>query len=94
MHTAWIALTFLTNSLFISFLTASLSTISLIFLKSTGLVSNLPISNLSVSGFKLAKPTFLANSDVSIPAAFFESAFVAQLYKPNPTFTFFLEVLV
>ena len=68
-------------------------------LKSTGVVSNLPISNLSTllfklpkplgtffnlsisylftSDFKLAKSFFLANCDVSTPAALFKSDFVA-----------------
>ena len=38
---------------------------------------NLSISNLSTSVFKLTRPDFAANLDVSIPAVFFKSDFVA-----------------
>ena len=47
------------------------------------LLCNLTISNLSVSDFKLAKPRFLWNSDVSTLVVFFKSAFVACLDKSN-----------
>ena len=40
-------------------------------LKSLGIFFNLSISKLSTLDFKLAKSTFLANFDVSTPAAFF-----------------------
>ena len=49
----------------------------LVYSKSTGTVSNFSISNLSISAFKLAKSGFAASLDVSIPVAFFQSAFVA-----------------
>ena len=52
-------------------------TASLTLFKSAGVVSNLSISNLSNSKFKLAKSTFLANFDVSLLVAFFKSTFVA-----------------
>ena len=39
--------------------------------------SNLSISNLSTSNFKLAKSSFLANCDASTPASYFQSDFVA-----------------
>ena len=45
-------------------------------LKSVEVVSNLAISNLSTSNFKLAKSAFLVKSDVSTPAAFSKSNFV------------------
>ena len=43
--------------------------------KLLGTYFNLSIPNLSTSGFKLAKPIFLAKSDVSTSVAFFKSAF-------------------
>ena len=46
-------------------------------LKSTGAGTNLSISNLSTSAFKLAKSNLAASLDVSIPVVFFKSAFVA-----------------
>ena len=64
------SLTFLTNSLYSVFLTASFFTSSLKLLKSPGVVCNLPISNLSTSDFQLAKSAFLANFDISTPVAF------------------------
>ena len=51
-----VALTFLTNSSYTVFLTTSLFTTSLSLLKSTGVVSHLPISNLCTLLFKLLKP--------------------------------------
>ena len=52
-------------------------TTSLSLLKSTGTGTNLSISNLSISAFKLAKSDFATGLDVSIPVAFFKSIFVA-----------------
>ena len=46
-------------------------------MKSIGTVFNLSTSSLSISVFKLAKPDFAADFDVSTPVAFFNSAFVA-----------------
>ena len=93
-----ILLTFSTNSSSV-FLTLSFFTLSLSLLKSTEVVSNLPISNvstllfkllkplgsfsnlskfnLSTSDFELARSSFLAKSDVSIPVAFFNSDYAA-----------------
>ena len=73
----WIALTLLTNSSCISSLTTSFLTIWLSLLKSIGVLSNLPITSLLISDFKLAKSKVLANFDVSTVAAFFKSVFVA-----------------
>ena len=69
-------LTFLTSSSYTVFLTTSFSTTLFSLLKSARVVSKLPISDLSISYFKLAKSTFLANSNISTPAAFFMSDFV------------------
>ena len=44
--------------------------------KLLGTFSNLSMSNLSTSDFEFAKSVFLAKSDVSTPAAFFESVFL------------------
>ena len=60
-----------------SFLATSLSTTSFNFLKSTGVASNLPISSLSISDFKLPKLTFLGNLDLSKSVAISKSMFVA-----------------
>ena len=62
------ALTFLTNSLYTVFLTTSYFTTLLRLLKLAGIVSNLSISTLSISGFKLAKSTILTSFDVITPA--------------------------
>ena len=51
------------NSSYTVFLTTSFPTTLLSLLKSAEVVSNLPITNLSISGFKLAKSTFLPKSD-------------------------------
>ena len=64
MSIAGIALTFLTDSSYAVFLTFSVFTVSLRWLKSTGLVSNLLISNLPISVFMLVKSIFLASFDV------------------------------
>ena len=50
-------------------------------LKSSEIVFNLSISNLSRWDFKLAKSAFLAKDDVSTPVVFFKSAFIAYLDK-------------
>ena len=64
MSIVGIALTFLTDSSYTVFLTFSVFTVPLRWLKSTGLVSNLLISNLPISVFMLAKSIFLASFDV------------------------------
>lgn len=64
MSIVGIALTFLTDSSYTVFLTFSGFTVPLRWLKSTGLVSNLLISNLPISVFMLAKSIFLASFDV------------------------------
>ena len=55
---------------------------------------SLSISNLSTLDIKLAKSTFLAKDDVSIPLAFFKSVFVAQLDKFVQLSLFLLKILV
>ena len=55
--------------------TSNLFTLLFKLFKPVGTFSNLQISYLSTSYFKLAKSVILANSDVSQPVAFFESAF-------------------
>ena len=50
---------------------------SLTFIKSTEKGSNLPISNLFISAFKVAKSDFAASLDASIPVVFFKYVFVA-----------------
>ena len=55
----------------------NLSALLFKLLKSSGTVFNLSTSILPTSAFKLAKSDFAANLDVSIPVAFFKSAFVA-----------------
>ena len=52
-----------------------LSTLLYKFLKLVGTFFSLPISNLATLDFNLAKATFLAKHDVSIPVAFFKSVF-------------------
>ena len=64
MSIVGIALTFLTDSSYTVFLTFSVFTVPLRWLKSTGLVSNLLISNLPISVFMLVKSIFLASFDV------------------------------
>ena len=49
---------------------------SLSLLKSIETGTNFSKSNLSTSTFKQAKSDFAASSDVTIPVAFFKSAFV------------------
>ena len=60
-----------------------------LLLKSTGVVSNLLISNQSTSDFKQAKSAFLADLDLLMPIALFQSDF-ALLGKSNSTFVIFL----
>ena len=52
-------------------------TTSFTLLKSTGTGTNLSISNLSISAFKLTKSDFAASLDALIPVAFVNSVFVA-----------------
>ena len=56
--------------------TSDLSTLPFKLVTLVGTFFILSISNLSTLDLKLAKPTFLANFDVSTPVAFFKSAFV------------------
>ena len=72
-----ILFTFAFNLLYTVFLTASYFTTSLSWLKSTKTGTNLSISNLSASAFKVTKYYFEASLDESIPVAFFKSGFVA-----------------
>ena len=60
-----------------SFLTASFFTTSLNLLKSTGIGTNLSMSNLSTSVFRLAKLVFTAKLEVSTCEIFLISVFVA-----------------
>ena len=70
----WITLIFnslfLTNSSYKIILTTSFFTTQLTLLKPTGVVSSLPMPNLLISDFKLAKSIFLSKFDVSTPVAF------------------------
>ena len=59
------------------FLTTSFFATSLSLLKSTGTGTNLSISNLSTSAFKLAKFVFNAKLEVSACEIFLISVFVA-----------------
>ena len=54
-------------------------------LKLFGAIINLSISYLSTSAFKLTKSDFDTNLEVSIPIAFFKTAFSAQLDKSKST---------
>ena len=56
--------TFATNLLYTSYLTTSFFTTSLDLLKSTGIGTNLSISNLSTSVFRLAKLVFSAKLEI------------------------------
>ena len=66
-----------TNWLYTSFLTTSVLTTSLSLLKSAGTGTNLSISNLSTSVFKLAIFVFNAKLEVSLCEIFLISAFLA-----------------
>ena len=57
-------------------LTSNLSTLLFKLLKLVVTLFSLSKSNLSSLDFKLAKSTYLANFDISIPAAVFKSTFV------------------
>ena len=72
-----ILFTLSTNLSYIIFLTKSFFTTSLSLFKSRGTGTNLLISNLSISAFKLAKSDFEASLYVSLPVAVFKSIFVA-----------------
>ena len=72
-----ILFTFATKLSYTVFLTASLFTKLLTLHKSLGTVFNLSTSILSISAIKPAKFYFGADLDVSIPIAFFKSAFFA-----------------
>ena len=63
-------LIFLTNSLYTVFLISSVFTTLLSLLKSTGIGFNLPLSNLLIFDFRLAKSALSVKSDASTPAAF------------------------
>ena len=65
----------------------NLSTLLVELLKLFDTFFNLPIYNLSTLDFKSAKSIFLANVNVSTRVAFFKSAFVTKLDKPNSTLT-------
>ena len=54
----------------------NLSTLFFKLLKLIGTFSNLSLSDLSTSDFKLVKSGFLAKSEVSTLVQFFKSAFV------------------
>ena len=69
--------TSVTNLSYTVFLTASFFTTSLDLLKPTGTGTNLSISNLSTSVFKLAKFVSNAKLEVSTCEIFFISVFVA-----------------
>ena len=72
-----IRFTLRTNLSYTVFLTTSFFTASVSLLKSAGNGTNLSISNLSISAFKLAKSDLAAGLDVSSLAASFKSAFLA-----------------
>ena len=60
-------------------------------MKSSRVFSNLPISNLSISDFKIAKSTFIVNFHVSTPVASFNPAFLHNKVNLQETFKFFPE---
>ena len=70
-------LSFATNLLHTVFLTTSFFTTLLNLLKSAGIGTNLSISNLSTSVFKLEKLVFNAKLEVSTNEIFLMSVFVA-----------------
>ena len=69
--------TFATNLLYAVFLTTSFSTTSFNLLKPTKIGTNLSMSNLSTSVFRLAKFVFSAKLKVSICEIFLMFVFVA-----------------
>ena len=72
-----ILFTLATNLSYTVFLTNSFFSRSLNLLKSTGIGTNLSMSNLSTSAFKLAKFVFSAKLEVSTCVTFSKSVFVA-----------------
>ena len=72
-----ILFTLATNLSYAVLLTTSFFTTSLSLFKSTGTSTNLLISSLSTSVFKLAKSVFNAKREVSSCGMFLMSAFVA-----------------
>ena len=66
-------------------MTASLFTTLLSLLKSTGTLSYLSATILSISVFRLTKSDFAANLDVSTPVAFFKIIFITKLGKSTLT---------
>ena len=73
--------TLATNLSYSVFLTTSFFTTSLSLLKSTGTGTNLSISNLSTSVFKLAKFVFNTKLDVSTCEIFLISVFLLHNLK-------------
>ena len=65
-----ILFTLASNVSYAVLLTTSFFTASICLLKSAGTGTNLPISYLATSAFKLTKSDFGASLDVSIPVAF------------------------
>ena len=72
-----ILITFAASFSYTAFLTTAFFTTSLNLLKSTGNGTNLSMSNLSTSVFRLAKFVFSAKRKVSTCVTFFRSVFVA-----------------
>ena len=85
-----------TNLSYISFLTTSFFTTSLSLLKSTGTGTNLSMSNLSTSVFRLFKFVFNEKLEVSTCemflmsdfVAWFESSSLAIIFLPNGLYGF------
>ena len=85
LYTSYLTTSFFTASLSLlkstgigtNLSTSNLSTLIFKLFKLVGSFLNLLIFNLSKLYFKLAKSNFLANFEVSTPAAFFNSTFVA-----------------
>ena len=78
-----IAFTLATNLSYTVFLTTSFFTTPLSLLKSTGTGTNLSISNLSISAFKLAKFVFNGKLEVSTCEIFLISVLLPNL-KDQP----------
>ena len=73
--------------LYTSNLTSNLSTLLFKLFQPVGTFSNLSVSSLATSDFKLAVSTFQTKFDVSTPVAFSKSTFAAKLDKSKSTFT-------
>ena len=94
--TSFLTTSFFTTSLYSIKLTGTGNNLSVknlsVFLfklfKLVGRFFSLSIYNMSTLDFKLAKSTFLAVGDLSIPDKFFKSIFDVELDKSNSTFTF------